>query len=67
MVEMAIFKRDQMKQIRKNQENFKSVNDYTTVLSKNMGGDKLRVQSDDPQEQIIEIRYNQRFGRSEFI
>lgn len=57
-VEMALFKRDQMKQIKKNRENFKNITDYTAMLARNMGCGISRSQFDEPKEQIIDIRLN---------
>lgn len=54
-VEMTTFKRDLMKQVKKNRENFKNTTDYTSILAKNMGCN-TRTQFDEPKEQIIDIR-----------
>lgn len=53
---MAAFKRGEMKQIKKNRESFKNNTDYTSILARNMGCD-MRKNFDEPQEQIIEIRW----------
>lgn len=52
---MANFKRAEMKQIKKNRENFKNNTDYTSMLARNMGFD-MRTNFDEPGEQIVEIR-----------
>ncbi|KAI6196280.1 DNA polymerase epsilon catalytic subunit A [Aphelenchoides besseyi] len=54
-LEMASFKRDQLKQIKKNQEHHKTVTDYTTMLAQNMGCDTGN-QFGEPHEQITDIR-----------
>ncbi|KAI6220384.1 DNA polymerase epsilon catalytic subunit [Aphelenchoides fujianensis] len=66
-LEMAVFKKDQLKQIKKNQEHQKTVTDYTTILARqvplvhfnqcipNMGCE-TSGQMGEAHEQIIDIR-----------